>query len=127
MGPTNYPTLKAAVDAIMPVHIQCDIIIDICFQYKEGATPATLNAAAQRRFYTPVLIRPVTMESRYLGSSQRSRCGSTERGQQCDDRRDNPNTPGINRNLTIQIPPPHDYPWSSGYGLLWHKRQQPRR
>ena len=60
MGPTNYPTLKAAFDAINAGIHQCDIIIDIVSSTNEGATPATLNGSGTLgAHYTSVLIRPV--------------------------------------------------------------------
>ncbi len=60
VGPTNYPTLKDAFDAINAGTHQCDTIIDIVSSTIEGSTPATLNGSgAGPALYTSVLIRPV--------------------------------------------------------------------
>src|SRR5437867_589276 len=104
MGPTNYPTLKAAFDAINAGTHQCDIIIDIVSSTVEGSTPATLNGSgAGPALYTSVLIRPVN-DGVSVSGNPASGLGVVQLNgaSTVTIDGDNPNTPGINRNLTIQ-------------------------
>ena len=104
MGPTNYPTLKAAFDAINAGTHQCDIIIDIVSTTNEGATPATLNGSGTLgAHYTSVLIRPVN-DGVSVSGNPASGLGVVQLNGASNVTidGDNPNTPGNNRNLTIQ-------------------------
>jgi hypothetical protein len=104
LGPTDYPTLKAAFDAINAGAHQGDLTIDIVSSTTEGSTPATLNGSgAGAASYTSVLIRPVNdgvsvtgNPARGLGVVQLNGASNvTIDG-------DNPNTAGTNQDLTIQ-------------------------
>src|SRR6266513_6264305 len=104
MGPTSYPNLKAAFDAINAGIHQCDIIIDIVSSTNEGATPATLNGSgAGSASYTSVLIRPVN-DGVSVSGNPASGLGVVQLNgaSKVTIYGDNPNTLGINRNLTIQ-------------------------
>ena len=104
IGPTNYPTLKDAFDAINAGTHQCDIIIDIVSSTVEGSTPATLNGSgAGPALYTSVLIRPVN-DGVSVSGNPASGLGVVQLNgaSTVTIDGDNPNTPGINRNLTIQ-------------------------
>jgi len=104
MGPTNYPTLKAAFDAINAGTHQCDIIIDIVSSTNEGATPATLNGSGTLgAHYTSVLIRPVN-DGVSVSGNPASGLGVVQLNGASNVTidGDNPNTAGVNRNLTIQ-------------------------
>src|SRR6266567_6421572 len=104
IGPTNYPTLKDAFDAINAGTHQCDIIIDIVSSTIEGSTPATLNGSgAGPASYTSVLIRPVN-DGVSVSGNPASGLGVVQLNgaSTVTIDGDNPNTPGINRNLTIQ-------------------------
>src|SRR6185295_19143330 len=58
-GPTSYPTLKAAFDAINAGTHQGAVTISINSSTTEGTTPATLNGSgAGSASYTSVLLRP---------------------------------------------------------------------
>ncbi len=104
IGPTNYATLKDAFDAINAGTHQCDIIIDIVSSTIEGSTPATLNGSgAGPASYTSVLIRPVN-DGVSVSGNPASGLGVVQLNgaSTVTIDGDNPNTPGINRNLTIQ-------------------------
>src|SRR5437867_2123423 len=104
IGPTNYPTLKDAFEAINAGTHQCDIIIDIVSSTVEGSTPATLNGSgAGPALYTSVLIRPVN-DGVSVSGNPASGLGVVQLNgaSTVTIDGDNPNTPGINRNLTIQ-------------------------
>src|SRR6266496_4719416 len=104
IGPTNYPTLKDAFDAINAGTHQCDIIIDIVSGTIEGSTPATLNGSgAGPASYTSILIRPVNDGVSISGNpAQGFGVVQLNGASNVTIDGDNPNTPGINRNLTIQ-------------------------
>ena len=102
-GPTSYATLGAAFTAINAGTHTGAITIDICANLNEGVTPATLNSSgAGSASYISVLVRPVAPGLSVVGSPvtgfgviQLNGADSvTIDG-------DDPNTPGINRDLTI--------------------------
>src|SRR6266542_5250867 len=104
MGPTDYPTLREAFDAINAGVHQGDITASIVTSTIEGTTPATLNGSgAGPALYTSVLIRPVNDGVSVSGDPAggfgvvqlNGASNVTIDG-------DNPNTPGTNRDLTIQ-------------------------
>jgi hypothetical protein len=104
IGPTTYPSLKAALDAINAGTHQGDIIIDIVSSTTEGSTPATLNGTgAGPALYTSVLIRPVNDGVSISGNPASGR-GVVQLNGVSDVTidGDNPNTPGTNKDLTIQ-------------------------
>src|SRR6267143_1371761 len=104
IGPTNYPTLKGAFDAINAGTHQGDITIDIVANTSEGSTPATLNGSgAGSASYTSVLIRPVN-DGVSVSGDPASGLGVVQLNgaSTVTIDGDNPNTPGINQNLTIQ-------------------------
>jgi hypothetical protein len=99
IGPTNYPTLKAAFDAINAGTHQCDIIIDIVSSTIEGSTPATLNGSgAGPASYTSILIRPVNDGVSISGNpAQGFGVVQLNGASNVTIDGDNPNSPGINR------------------------------
>src|SRR6266542_1763178 len=101
---TNYTTLNDAFDAINAGTHQCDTIIDIVSSTIEGSTPATLNGSgAGPALYTSVLIRPVN-DGVSVSGNPASGLGVVQLNgaSTVTIDGDNPNTAGINRNLTIQ-------------------------
>jgi hypothetical protein len=104
LGPTDYPTLKAAFDAINAGTHQGDITIDIVSSTTEGSTPATLNGSgAGAASYTSVLIRPVNDAVSVTGNPM-SGLGVVQLNDASNVTidGDNPNTAGTNQDLTIQ-------------------------
>ncbi len=104
VGPTSYPTLKAALDAINAGTHQGAVTVSINSSTTEGTTPATLNGSgAGSASYTSLLIRPVNdgvsvsgNPAGGLGVIQLNGASNvTIDG-------DNPNTAGTNRNLTVR-------------------------
>jgi hypothetical protein len=102
-GPVDYPTVKAAFDAINAGTHQGAITVSIVTSTVEGATPATLNSSgAGPALYTSVLVRPVNDGVSVAGNpvtgfgviQLNGADNVTIDG-------DNPNTAGINRNLTV--------------------------
>ena len=103
-GPTTYPTLKAAFDAINAGTHQGAITVGIVSDTTEGTTPATLNGSgAGSASYTSVLVRPVSDGISVSGNPAggfgviqlNGASNVTIDG-------DNPDTPGTNRNLTVR-------------------------
>jgi uncharacterized repeat protein (TIGR01451 family) len=103
-GPTAYATLGAAFTAVNAGTHQGAITIDIQASTSEGAVAAVLNSTgAGAAVYTSVLIRPTTDGVSISGASVSGR-GIVELNgaDSVTIDGDNPNTAGINRNLTIQ-------------------------
>ena len=103
MGPTGYTTVRLAFDAINAGTHQGAINIEVCLSTTEGATPATLNSSgAGSALYTTVNLRPLADGLSISGSPitgfgviQLNGADSvTIDG-------DNPNSAGVNRNLTV--------------------------
>ncbi|MFL6256303.1 MAG: hypothetical protein ACJ74T_14960 [Pyrinomonadaceae bacterium] len=103
-GPIDYATLKAAFDAINAGTHQGAVTVSINAGTTEGSTPATLNGSgAGSASYTSVNIRPVSdgvsvsgNPAGGLGVIQLNGASNvTIDG-------DNPDTPGTNRNLSVQ-------------------------
>jgi len=103
-GPTPYVTLTDAFTAINAGTHQGDITIDIQASTNEGAVAAVLNSSgAGAALYTTVLIRPTTDGVSISGASVSGRGIIELNGaDSVTIDGDNPNTAGINRNLTIQ-------------------------
>ena len=120
VGPTNYATLKAAFDAINAGTHQCDIIVDIVSSTIEGVTPATLNGSgAGSASYTSVLIRPVNDGVSVSGNpAQGFGVVQLNGASNVTIDGDNPNTPGTNRDLTIQNTAPN----TQTFGSVWTYR-----
>jgi hypothetical protein len=115
IGPTNYPSLKAAFDAINAGTHQSDIMIDIVSDTTEGSTPATLNGSgAGSASYTSVLIRPVN-DGVSVSGNPTSGLGVVQLNGASNVTidGDNPNTPGTNQDLTIQNTAINTTPFSS--------------
>ena len=87
-GPSDYPTLRDAFNAINAGTHQGAITASVISSTLEGTTPATLNGSgAGAASYTSVLIRPVNDGVSINGNpNQRLRCGSTQWREQRDDR-----------------------------------------
>ena len=104
LGPTDYPTLKAAFDAINAGTHQGDLTIDIVSSTTEGSTPATLNGSgAGAASYTSVLIRPVNDAVSVTGNPATGHGVVQLNGaSNVTIDGDNPNTAGTNQDLTIQ-------------------------
>ena len=103
-GPTNYPTLKDAIDAINLGTHQGDITVSIVTSTTETAT-SVLNAGtgAAPAAYTSVLIRPVSDAVSIAGPSVQGRGLIELNGaDNVTIDGDNPNSAGTNRDLTIQ-------------------------
>ncbi|RYZ54070.1 MAG: hypothetical protein EOP49_05940 [Sphingobacteriales bacterium] len=102
-SPTNYTTLKAALDAINAGTHQGTVTVSISANTIETA-PATLNSGdAAPAAYSSVLIRPVTDGvSVSLPTSQGFGVIQLKGADNVTIDGDNPNTVGVNRNLTIQ-------------------------
>ena len=103
-GPTPYTTLGAAFTAINAGIPQGDITIDIQASTSEGANAAVLNSSgAGTAVYTSVLIRPTSDGVTISGASLSGRGIIELNGaDSVTINGDNPNTPGTNRDLTIQ-------------------------
>ena len=102
-GPTDYPTLKDAFDAINAGTHQGDITADIVTSTTESA-PAVLNSSgAGPASYTSVLVRP-SNDGVTISSATPTGRGVIEfnGADNVTIDGDNPNTGGTNRNLTIQ-------------------------
>ena len=104
IGPTDYPTLKDAFNAINAGIHQGDITASIISSTLEGTTPATLNGSgAGPALYASVAIRPVNDGVSISGNpAQGFGVVQLNGASNITIDGDNPNTPGTNRNLTIQ-------------------------
>jgi len=104
LGPTDYPTLKDAFDAINAGTHEGDIIIDVVSSTTEVSTPATLNGSGTgAASYSSVLIRPVT-DAVSISGNPAGGLGVVQLAGASNVTidGDNPNTPGTNHDLTIQ-------------------------
>jgi hypothetical protein len=101
-GPTTYTTLKLAFDAINAGTHQGDIVIGISANTTETA-PAVLNSSgAGSAIYTSVLIQPTVDGITISGPTVAGRGLIEFNGSDnVTINGDNPNSSGINRNLTI--------------------------
>ena len=101
-GPTTYTTLKLAFDAINAGTHQGDIVIGISANTTETA-PAVLNSTgAGSAIYTTVLIQPTNDGVTISGATATGRGLIELNGaDNVTINGDNPNSSGINRNLTI--------------------------
>ncbi|MBK6565785.1 MAG: hypothetical protein IPG18_11460 [Saprospiraceae bacterium] len=104
-APTGGPfaTLKAAFDVINAGTHQGDIVISISANTTEGTTPATLNSSgAGSALYTSVLVQP-TVDGVSISGNPATGFGviQLKGADNVMIDGDNPNTGGINRNLTI--------------------------
>ena len=103
-GPVTYATLKLAFDAVNAGTHQGDITMSITANTVEGVTPATLNSSgAGSALYTSVLIRP-TVDGVSVSGNPVTGFGvlQLKGADNVTIDGDNPNTGGINRNLTVQ-------------------------
>jgi hypothetical protein len=103
LGPTLYPTLGAAFNAINSGTHQGDITIDVLTAITEGPNPATLNSTNPGGpQFTSVLIRPRSDDLSLTGNPP-SGFGVIQLNgaDHVTIDGDNPDTPGINRNLVI--------------------------
>jgi hypothetical protein len=102
-GPTNYPTLKDAIDAINAGTHQGDITVAIVTSTTEPATSVLNGSGAGTAAYTSVLIRPVSDGVTVAGPSAQGRGLIELNGaDNVTIDGDNPGTAGTNRNLTLQ-------------------------
>jgi len=103
-GPTAYTTVGAAFTAINAGTHQGDITIDVQANSDEGVNAAVLNSTgAGAAVYNSVLIRPTADGVVITGNSAVGRGIIELNGaDSVTIDGDNPNTGGINRNLTIQ-------------------------
>jgi hypothetical protein len=99
----TYATVKGAFDAINAGTHQGVITIGIANSTAEGATPAVLNSSgAGSASYTSILIQPTSDGVTVSGASPTGRGVIELNGaDNVTINGDNPNTAGINRNLTI--------------------------
>ncbi|MDL1949233.1 DUF11 domain-containing protein, partial [Acidobacteria bacterium ACD] len=100
----TYATLKGAFDAINAGTHQGAISIDIAVSTTEGTTPATLNSSgAGPALYTSVVIYPSADGVSVSGNpAQGFGVIQLKGADNVTIDGDNPGTPGINRDLTIQ-------------------------
>jgi len=101
----SYTTLKAAFDAINAGTHQGAIVISINSNTSEGSTPATLNSSdADPTSYTSVTIQP-SVDNVSISGTPPSGFGiiQLKGADNVTIDGDNPNTAGINRNLTVSI------------------------
>lgn len=102
-GPTNYPTLKDAVDAINAGTHQGAITVSVVTSTTETATSVLNGSGAGTASYTSVLIRPANDGVSIAGPSLQGRGLLELNGaDNITIDGDNPNTGGTNRNLTFQ-------------------------
>src|SRR6185295_12396896 len=104
VGPSSYPTLKAAFDAINAGTHQGAVTVSINASTTEGTTPVTLNGSgAGSASYTSVNIRPVN-DGVIVSGNPAGGLGVVQfnGASNVTIDGDNPNTGGTNRNLTIQ-------------------------
>ena len=102
-GPTNYPTLKDAVDAINAGTHQGAITVEIVTSTTETATSVLNGSGAGSASYTSIIVRPVSDGVSVSGPSAQGRGLIELNGaDNVTIDGDNPNTAGTNRNLTIQ-------------------------
>ena len=102
-GPTDYMTLKDAVDAINAGTHQGDITVSVVSSTTETATSVLNGSGAGAASYTSIVIRPVTDGVTIAGPSAQGRGLIELNGaDNVTIDGDNPNTMGVNRNLTIQ-------------------------
>ncbi|MBX6325794.1 MAG: hypothetical protein IRY93_07135, partial [Chthoniobacterales bacterium] len=103
-GPTGYATLGDAFNAINAGTHQGDITVSIVASTVEGSTPATLNGSgAGPASYSSVLIRPINDGVSVSGNpAQGFGVVQLNGASNVTLDGDNPNSPGINRDLTIQ-------------------------
>ena len=103
LGPTPYTTVKLAFDAINAGTHQGAITIAVSANTTEGTTPATLNSnGAGSALYTSVSLRP-SVDGVTISGNPATGFGVIQLNG-ADNvfiDGDNPNTGGINRNLTI--------------------------
>ena len=115
VGPTLYPTLGAAFNAINSGVHQGAITIDVLTAITEGSNPATLNSSGPGGpQFTSVLIRP-RADNLTLTGSPASGLGviQSNGADNVTIDGDNPDTPGINRNLTIANVAPNNVTFNS--------------
>lgn len=102
-GPTDYPTLKDAIDAINAGTHQGVITVDVVASTTETATSVLNSSGAGSALYTSIVIRPVNDGVSVAGPSLQGRGLIELNGaDNVTIDGDNPNTMGTNRNLTIQ-------------------------
>ncbi len=103
VGPTGYPTVKDAFDAINLGTHQGSIVVSISCSTTEGTTPATLNSTgAGGASYTSVLVRPTADGITVSGNpAQGFGVIQLNGADNVTIDGDNPNTGGTNRNLTV--------------------------
>ena len=102
-GPTPYATVKLAFDAINAGTHQGAVTININASTTEGTTPATLNSnGAGAALYTSVLLRP-TVDGVSISGTPATGFGiiQLKGADNVTIDGDNPNSGGINQNLTI--------------------------
>ncbi|MBA3352513.1 MAG: hypothetical protein H0U23_08845, partial [Blastocatellia bacterium] len=102
-GPTNYPTVKDAIDAINAGTHQGAITVSIVTSTTETATSVLNSSGAGTALYTSIVIRPVSDGVTVAGPSVQGRGLIELNGaDNVTIDGDNPNSAGTNRNLTIQ-------------------------
>ncbi len=102
-GPTDYPTVKDAFDAINAGTHQGDIIVNVVTNTTETASAVLNSSGAGSASYTSVLVRPYNDGVTVSGATLQGRGLIELNGaDNVTIDGDNPNTPGANRNLTLQ-------------------------
>ena len=102
-GPTDYPTVKDAFDAINAGTHQGDIIVNVVTNTTETASAVLNSSGAGSASYTSVLVRPYNDGVTVSGPSLQGRGLIELNGaDNVTIDGDNPNTAGTNRDLTLQ-------------------------
>lgn len=102
-GPTDYPTVKDAFDAINAGTHQGDIVVNVVTNTTESASAVLNSSGAGSASYTSVVIRPYNDGVTVAGATLQGRGLIELNGaDNVTMNGDNPNTAGVNRNLTLR-------------------------